>query len=150
MKATVEEDTEKAWETGKFGMRVDFNWRGETAETDRKGYADISFEYRGAGARNMLNIRLNVHKSPAFNFKDTIMCFKAESTFQAAPGDVIDISSYTEPPTAQGTIEFVMGETNQPNQVVKIQYVIKCTHYVFTVGWSKFFLFSKSLPSQKV
>lgn len=116
LKATTSDDPEKAWQASKFGMRIDSNWRGETAASDRKGEVDISFEYKGAGALNMFNIRVITDSSPLVNIKDNIICLRAESNFQVAPPDIIDISVYSEPPSAKGNIDFVMGVPSPSNR----------------------------------
>ena len=57
-------------------------------------------------------------RSPQLNIpKDFIICLKAESTFQPSPVDIIDISGYTQPPVAQGSIEYVMGDVSSSSQV---------------------------------
>lgn len=53
--------------------------------------------------------------------KDVMICLKAEGNFQASPTDMIDISGYNQAPNAQGSIEYVMGEVNQINQVLFIK-----------------------------
>lgn len=49
--------------------------------------------------------------------KDFMICLKAESTFQPSPVDIIDISGYNQPPAAQGSIEYVMGDVTSLTQV---------------------------------
>ena len=57
-------------------------------------------------------------RSPQLNIpKDFLICLKAESTFQPSPVDIIDISGYTQPPVAQGSIEYVMGDVSSSSQV---------------------------------
>lgn len=97
-------------------MKIDSNWRGETSATDRKGEVDVSYEYKGAGALNMFNLRVITDSSPLVNIKDNIICLRGESNFQVAPADIIDISVYTEPPSAKGNIEFVMGNPSTFNR----------------------------------
>lgn len=46
-----------------------------------------------------------------------MICLKADSTFQPTPTDIIDISSYVQPPVAQGSIEYVMGDVSSSSQV---------------------------------
>ena len=94
---------------GKFGMKIDSNWRGETAASDRKCEVDVSYEYQGAGSLNMFNIRVITDSSPLVNIKDNIICLRADSNFQAAPADIVDISVYDKPPSAKANVEFVMG-----------------------------------------
>jgi hypothetical protein len=73
---------------------------------------------QNAGSRNNVNVRAFVARSPQLNIpKDFLICLKAESTFQPTPVDVIDISSYTQPPVAQGSIEYVMGDVSSSTQV---------------------------------
>ena len=81
---------------------------------------------KNGGARNILSVRALVLRSPLINTqRDVVICLKAESTFQAAPADPIDISSYTAPPTAQGSIEFVMGDVSSINQCPTDQFRFK-------------------------
>ncbi len=81
---------------------------------------------KNGGARNILSVRALVLRSPLINTqRDVVICLKAESTFQAAPADPIDISSYTAPPTAQGSIEFVMGDASSINQCPTDQFRFK-------------------------
>ena len=106
-----------AWQAGKMAVKAEIHFKGETSGTDRRGEIDLAYEYKLAGAKNNLNVRVMVNKIPFMNYKDWMICLKSESTFQPVVGDMIDISGFDQPPSAQGSVEFVMGETPQPNQV---------------------------------
>ena len=65
-----------------------------------------------------MNVRVVVFRSPQLNIiRDFMICLKAESTFQQSPVDIIDISGYSHPPAAQGSIEYVMGDVTSTSQV---------------------------------
>ncbi|XP_046463734.1 uncharacterized protein LOC124209680 [Daphnia pulex] len=126
MKSNVSDDAEVSWQSGKMSVKIEVNWKGETATTDRKGELDMTYEYRNAGSRNNVNVRAFVARSPQLNIpKDFLICLKAESTFQPTPVDVIDISSYTQPPVAQGSIEYVMGDVSSSTQCPTDQFRFK-------------------------
>lgn len=139
IKVNVNEEPEVSWQNGKLTVKAEIYWRGETSAFDRKGEVNLNYEYRvvalpvrllrlevrnpctfnqNAGARNILNVRALVLRSPALNtLRDTVICLKADSTYQSAAADPIDISGYLQPPTAQGSIEYVMGEASSASQV---------------------------------
>ena len=135
----MSEDAETSWQSGKMSVKIEINWKGETTISDRKGEIDLTYEYRvrsfvkrhdlnhwrifvkntqNAGAKNNVNVRALVLRSPLVNItKDFMLCLKAESSFQPSPVDIIDISGYSQPPAAQGLIEYVMGDVTSLSQV---------------------------------
>lgn len=46
MKSNVSDDAEVSWQSGKMSVKIEVNWKGETATTDRKGELDMTYEYR--------------------------------------------------------------------------------------------------------
>ena len=75
-------------------------------------------------------------RSPQLNIpKDFLICLKAESTFQPSPVDIIDISSYTQPPVAQGSIAYVMGDVSSSSQVSAQVLTLPCIW--FQIGWQQ-------------
>lgn len=46
MKSNMSEEAETSWQTGKMSAKIEFNWKGETEATDRKGELDMTYEYR--------------------------------------------------------------------------------------------------------
>lgn len=45
-KSNVSDDVEVVWQSGKMSVKIEVNWKGETATTDRKGELDMTYEYR--------------------------------------------------------------------------------------------------------
>ena len=46
MKSNVSDDAEVSWQSGKMSVKIEINWKGETATSDRKGELDMTYEYR--------------------------------------------------------------------------------------------------------
>jgi hypothetical protein len=46
VKSNVSDDAEVSWQSGKMSVKIEVNWKGETATTDRKGELDMTYEYR--------------------------------------------------------------------------------------------------------
>ena len=46
MKSNISDDAEVSWQSGKMSMKIEINWKGETANSDRKGELDMTYEYR--------------------------------------------------------------------------------------------------------
>ena len=113
------EEPEVTWQSGKMALRIETVMKGETPATDRKSDVDMVYEYKLAGAKNNLNVRVQINRVPFLNNnKDFMICLKTEANYQPLTGDMIDISDYDQPPAANGYVEYVMGETSQPNQVI--------------------------------
>ena len=116
LKLNVNEEAQVSWQSGKVAVKAEIYWRAEgSASLDRKGEVNFNFEYRNGGARNILNVRALVLKSPLIGNgqRDLMVCLKADSTFQSAPSsDPIDISGYAQPPSASGSVEYVQGEVS--------------------------------------
>lgn len=89
--------------------------------------------FQSAGSRNNVNVRAFVVRSPLLNItKDFMICLKADSVFQPTPADIIDISGYNQPPVAQGSIEYVMGDVSSSSQV-GINYFILHQFFKFVI-----------------
>lgn len=126
MKSNMSDDAEVSWQSGKMSAKIELNWKGETVASDRKGELDLTYEYRSAGSRNNVNVRAFVVRSPLLNItKDFMICLKADSVFQPTPADIIDISGYNQPPVAQGSIEYVMGDVSSSSQCPTDQFRFK-------------------------
>ncbi len=46
VKSNVSDDAEVSWQSGKMSVKIEINWKGETATSDRKGELDMTYEYR--------------------------------------------------------------------------------------------------------
>ena len=119
LKLNYNEEPEVSWETGKIAIKVETTLKGPAStSTDRKGEMDMTYEYKSAGAKNNANVRVVVFANRKLDMKDFMICMKAESNYEPMPSEeYLDISGYTRPPVAQGSVEFIMGDTTQVNQV---------------------------------
>ena len=46
MKSNISDDAEVSWQSGKMSVKIEMNWKGETANSDRKGELDMTYKYR--------------------------------------------------------------------------------------------------------
>ena len=46
LKSNISDDAELSWQSGKMSVKIEINWKGETATSDRKGELDMTYEYR--------------------------------------------------------------------------------------------------------